>query len=92
MQDYGEPYLSAGEDLQTLSYDDEYENEANKSDEEVSLQTPIHLAIVNSHIAVVEAFIEHKGNYRLLVGAIVSGSVLMAEKRLDVILFFLAIW
>lgn len=58
--DYGEPYHSPDTSLVDSSgQEEEYCNDNDGAT--VSQQTPIHLAIVNQHEAVVEAFIQHKG-------------------------------
>lgn len=63
--DYGEPYQSPNASLDDPL--DEYETSlSDDGNVMVSQQAPIHLAIVNHHEAVVEAFIQHKGKSALL--------------------------
>lgn len=69
--DYGLPYQSPDRDGITPT-EIHHQGELEDGDEEetalipaddavVSLQTPIHLSIVNRHEAVTQAFIDHKG-------------------------------
>lgn len=66
--DYGVPYQSPDSNERTTPPHDDHQVELEDDEEEtpsvptvLSLQTPIHLAIVNGHEAVTQAFIDHKG-------------------------------
>ena len=72
MVDYGEPYQSPDGSLVEHQQVEDSENGVENGF--VSQQTAIHLAIVNQHEDVVEAFIEHKGVNKLyLVELVLSG-------------------
>lgn len=66
--DYGIPYQSPDRGQSVTEYhhqveldDEEDTTSIPDADVIVSLQTPIHLSIVNRHETVTQAFIDHKG-------------------------------